>query len=92
MERAVVSTTSGCAGLGLVHGASVSIADDAGTFAGAITQLITYPEARARMAAAARDLAERHFDWKALGEKQRKLYRELLDARGTRRASRTPRL
>ena len=33
MERAVVSTSCGCAGLGLKHGASVSIADDADSFA-----------------------------------------------------------
>ena len=78
MERAVVSTSSGCAGLGLVHGTSVWIADDAPSFADAITQLIEHPEKRARLAGAARELALRRFDWKALGEKQRMLYKELL--------------
>ncbi len=33
MERAVVSTSSGCAGLGLEHGASVWVADDPAAFA-----------------------------------------------------------
>jgi glycosyltransferase involved in cell wall biosynthesis len=80
MRRAVVSTTSGCAGLGLTHGASVWIADGAEAFAGGIAHLLTHPEVRARLAAVARTLAERNFDWKALGEKQRELYRELLDA------------
>jgi len=78
MERAVVSTSSGCAGLGLEHGSSVWIADDAKAFAEGIAQFITYPESRARLAAAARELAVRRFDWKALGEKQRSLYNELL--------------
>src|SRR6185369_13056187 len=68
MERAVVSTTSGCAGLGLEHGASVWIADDANAFADGVAQFIAYPASRACLAAAARDLAVRRFDWKALGE------------------------
>jgi len=78
MERAMVATTRGCAGLGLEHGASVWIADDADTFAAGIGRLIEAPEERARLARAARAIAERHFDWKRLGEKQRALYRELL--------------
>jgi glycosyltransferase involved in cell wall biosynthesis len=82
MERAVVSTSSGCAGLGLTHGASVWVADDGPSFVAAIVQLIAYPEMRARIAASARDLAVRNFDWKALGEKQRLLYKELLARRG----------
>jgi glycosyltransferase involved in cell wall biosynthesis len=81
MSRAVVSTSSGCAGLGLQHGTSAWIADDGPAFAAAIAQLIEYPEKRARLAAAARELAVRRFDWKALGEKQRQLYRELLARR-----------
>ena len=78
MGRAVISTTSGCAGLGLEHGASVWIADGADAFAEGIAQFITYPESRARLASAARDLAVRRYDWKALGQKQRSLYAELL--------------
>jgi len=85
MERAVVSTTSGCAGLGLVHGASVWVADDGPSFAAGIARLIEHPEKRARLAAAAGELAVRNFDWKALAEKQRQLYTELL-ARRKRRA------
>jgi glycosyltransferase involved in cell wall biosynthesis len=78
MERAVVSTPSGCAGLGLTHDESVWIADDAVSFTAGIAQLIENPAKRARLALAARELAVRQFDWKALGEKQRALYRELL--------------
>jgi glycosyltransferase involved in cell wall biosynthesis len=78
MERAVVSTSRGCAGLGLRHGESVWIADDAAGFAAAITALAADAVRRRRIARAARAVAERHFSWKALGEKQRALWRRLL--------------
>jgi glycosyltransferase involved in cell wall biosynthesis len=78
MERAVVSTESGCAGLGLVHGHSVWVGDTPEAFAAAIATLIADPERRAQMARAARDHALRSFDWRAIGEKQRQLLRDLL--------------
>jgi glycosyltransferase involved in cell wall biosynthesis len=78
MERAVVSTSCGCAGLGLEHGESVWIADDAAAFAEGVERLMLDPAERARLARAARRIAEGKFDWKQLGAKQRELYRELL--------------
>ena len=47
MQRAVVSTTSGCAGLGLLHGHSVWVADTPEAFAAGIATLIADPERRA---------------------------------------------
>ncbi len=41
MERAVVSTSCGCAGLGLEHGTSVWIADDAAAFAAGVRRLLS---------------------------------------------------
>jgi glycosyltransferase involved in cell wall biosynthesis len=78
MQRAMVSTASGCAGLGLVHGHSVWIGDTPEAFAAGIATLIADPEQRAQMARAAYHHAVRHFDWRAIGEKQRSLLRELL--------------
>jgi glycosyltransferase involved in cell wall biosynthesis len=78
MQRAVVSTGSGCAGLGLLHGHSVWIGDTPEAFAAGVATLIANAEERARMARAAYDCAVRHFDWRAIGEKQRSLLRELL--------------
>ncbi len=54
MERAIVSTTCGCAGLGLDHGASLWIADDAAGFIDGVAQLLQAPSERARLARAAR--------------------------------------
>jgi glycosyltransferase involved in cell wall biosynthesis len=78
MQRAVVSTESGCAGLGLSHGHSVWIGDTPEAFAEGIAALIANPERRAQMAREAYDQAVRNFDWRAIGEKQRSLLRDLL--------------
>src|SRR5581483_8602071 len=69
MERAVVSTTSGCAGLGLVHGASVWVGNTPEAFAAGVATLIADPERRAQIALAAYGHAVRHFDWRAIGER-----------------------
>lgn len=76
MERAVVSTPSGCAGLELLHGHTAWIAETAEAFAAGIATLIADPERRAQMARAARGHALRNFDWAAIGEKQRQFVRE----------------
>jgi glycosyltransferase involved in cell wall biosynthesis len=73
MERAAISTSSGCAGLGLLHGHSVWVADSAEAFAAAVATLINDPERRRHIALAAYGVAHRNFDWAAIGEKQRVL-------------------
>jgi glycosyltransferase involved in cell wall biosynthesis len=75
MQRAVVSTPSGCAGLGLVDRESVWVADAAPAFADAIATLIADPALRDRIAQSAYAHAMRNFDWRAIGEKQRELLR-----------------
>jgi len=78
MQRAVVSTSSGCAGLGLLDRHSVWVADNPASFAAGIATLIADPARRAQIADAAYWHAIRNFDWQAIGEKQRALLRELL--------------
>ena len=77
MERAVVSTTSGCAGLGLRHGETVWIADGAAAFAEAVILLLRDAGVRRRLALAARALAEAEFDWTAIGRSQSEMWRSL---------------
>ena len=77
MERAVVSTPSGCAGLGLEHGRTVWVAAAPAEFAEGIARLIGDPAARRALAREARRYAERNFGWDALGEAQRRLLRSL---------------
>lgn len=81
MGRAVLSTSSGCAGLDLKHKDSIWIADTPSDFAQAIALLISQPDLRAQLGVAARKTAARFYDWAVLGEKQRRLYRELLDTK-----------
>ncbi|MGH7246475.1 MAG: GNAT family N-acetyltransferase [Pseudomonadota bacterium] len=78
MERAVVSTPSGCAGLGLEHGANVWVAGDAQAFAGGVRRLLDDANLRRRIAVAGRLHAARHFDWRRIGQRQRAIVRELL--------------
>jgi len=77
MQRAVVSTPSGCAGLGLVHLHSVWEAETPEAFAAAVALLIANPKRRSQMALAAYADAQRTFDWRAIGERQRRLLRSL---------------
>jgi polysaccharide biosynthesis protein PslH len=76
MERAVVSTQSGCAGLELKHGETAWIADSAEGLAEGIRTLLENGELRAKIAQAGREHARKHFDWKAIGRRQRGLLRE----------------
>ncbi len=77
MERAVVSTTSGCAGLGLVPGESIWIADTPSEFAEAVVRLLANEEERKQIASHARVLAKA-FDWRHLAWEQKKMWNELL--------------
>lgn len=78
MERAVVSTPSGCAGLGLEHGESVWIASGAQEFAEGVRRLLTEERLRRRIAESARRIAVRNYSWSRLGALQRMLWWDLL--------------
>jgi polysaccharide biosynthesis protein PslH len=81
MQRAVVSTSSGCAGLGLEHGVNVWIADTPQDFAQGVQTLLTERHLRERITAFGCAHVRRNFNWPAVGEKQRALLRELLPPR-----------
>jgi polysaccharide biosynthesis protein PslH len=78
MQRTVVSTSSGCAGLGAEHGVNIWVADTAASFAAGIETLLNDPSLRAKIAAAGRKHVEQRFDWRSIGLRQRALFRELL--------------
>jgi ribosomal protein S18 acetylase RimI-like enzyme/glycosyltransferase involved in cell wall biosynthesis len=77
MDRAVVSTSSGCAGFGLQPSVNVWIADSAEAFADGVRTLLEDRDLRQRIAGAGRRHAEEHFDWDQIGAKQRGLLREV---------------
>jgi ribosomal-protein-alanine acetyltransferase len=77
MERAVISTMSGCAGLGAEHGVNIWIADTAADFAAGIAKLLEDDSLRSRIAKEGRRLVEKRFDWRAIGLTERRLLREV---------------
>lgn len=81
MDRAVVSTSTGCAGLGLEHGVNVWIADSPEDFAAAIEKLLADCSLRTGIARSGRIHAERNFGWKEIGARQRALLNELTPPR-----------
>ena len=87
MERAVVSTTSGCAGLGLEHGKTVWIADDPAEMAKGIKLLLDNQDLRQAIAQAGRQHARKHFDWTQIGQRQRAMLRNLFGVPIERRAA-----
>ncbi|MDQ2947272.1 MAG: glycosyltransferase family 4 protein, partial [Acidobacteriota bacterium] len=78
MERAVVSTTSGCAGLGLQHGVDIWIANSAHEFSDAILELLSNRELRQRIARSGKLRAEQQYGWVQIGLRQRSLLRNLI--------------
>jgi ribosomal protein S18 acetylase RimI-like enzyme len=85
MDRAVVSTTSGCAGFGLEHSINVWIADRPEDFAHAIQTLLQDDGLRRKIAEAGRvhveGNAERNYGWRQIGARQRALLRSLMPSR-----------
>ena len=74
LGKAIVTTTVGSEGIDLSDGDSARFADDAGSFADAVVDLLDDPDTAARLGAAARAVAERHYGWDAIGRDLRDLY------------------
>jgi glycosyltransferase involved in cell wall biosynthesis len=66
MEKPVVGTTLGCAGLGLRHGEHLLLADEPAAFAAAVSRLLAEPTHGATLGRNARQHVQRHFDWRVL--------------------------
>jgi glycosyltransferase involved in cell wall biosynthesis len=64
----VVSTSIGCEGLGLADGSELLIADDPDAFASAIDRLLLDDELCISLARRGREVAERRYDWRVIGE------------------------
>jgi glycosyltransferase involved in cell wall biosynthesis len=66
----VASTSLGAEGLpGVQDQRHLLVADDPDAFAWNAVRLLREPELRHELAAAARELAEREYDWRALGDR-----------------------
>lgn len=75
--RPIVSTSLGCEGLlGLEDGRHLLVADEPRAFADAAARLLREPALRRDMAATARELAERSYDWRPLGDHLEQVLRD----------------
>jgi glycosyltransferase involved in cell wall biosynthesis len=73
--KAVVTTTIGCAGLGLQNEQDVFIRDDAEAFAAALSEVLTNEPLRSRVGAHARKTAETRFSWTSIAQQAYSSYR-----------------
>jgi glycosyltransferase involved in cell wall biosynthesis len=77
MERALVSTAVGVAGLGLTPGETVLLAERPSDFAASVLSLLWNRAARDEMAAAGRTLVEERYGWDTLARKLVAVWEEL---------------
>ena len=78
LGRPVVSTTIGAEGIEADNGKELKIADTPQEMVVAIGELFDDPDAREKMANAARTLVCNRYDWDSLGEQLSDLYAEVL--------------
>jgi ribosomal-protein-alanine acetyltransferase len=89
MERAVLSTPSGCAGLDLVPGESVWIAETAEELARAVDRLLSDEDLRRQLAGNARRVATERYSWERIGRAQRQLWNAVISGIIVRNAVRS---
>ena len=73
----VVSTSLGAEGLPVQEGRELRLADEPATFAKAVVEVLDDPAKAAAMAGRARQLVERHYDWRALAQRLNGVYQTL---------------
>lgn len=79
--KPIVSTPSGCAGLGLRDGHDVFVREDGREFARAICRLLSDKGLRRQLGGNARRTAEERFGWDAIAQRAFESYLALLDRR-----------
>lgn len=75
MGRAVITTPIGAEGILVSDGVTMEIADSPGDFAAKTIALLRDPDRAARIAAAARALVERRYDWREINREMYKAVR-----------------
>ncbi len=80
MGRAVVTTKIGAEGLAVLDGVEMEIADSPEAFSHKTVRLLLDPQRAARMAGAARALAERSYDWRAVNRDMHEAVRQVIEA------------
>lgn len=79
MGKATVSTSLGAEGIAIVPGEDVLIADAPQDFARKVVKVLHHEGEQKRLGAAGRNLARRHYDWKAIAQRLETIYQECLE-------------
>jgi len=78
MKKAVVSTSVGCEGLGLINNEHLIISDDPDEFANSVIRLARDKQLRNKLGENGRLLVQEKYDWKSIALKLEKTYRNLI--------------
>lgn len=79
--KAIVSTTLGAEGIDVRDGEHLVLADDAGSFAERIVELLQQPEVRRRLGEAARAQVEERYSWVMLADSLARVYERVIENR-----------
>lgn len=77
MGKAVVSTTIGAEGLGLISGENIVLADQENEFSIKVKKLFTHSEYRNKIAKNGREFIAAHYQWDNIGGKLVNIYEDL---------------
>jgi glycosyltransferase involved in cell wall biosynthesis len=81
MGKAMVSTSIGCEGLAVRSDQHLLVADSPDLFAEKTVRLLQDPSRRATLGQAARELVERRYSWRTIGEQLLDAYRIAIEKR-----------
>jgi glycosyltransferase involved in cell wall biosynthesis len=80
MGRAVVTTPVGAEGISVCDGVDMEIADSAEEFSRKTVRLLLAPQRATQIAAAARELAERSYDWSVVNRDMHDAVQQVIEA------------
>jgi len=86
MKIPIVTTSVGCEGIDLNHGESALFADTPGEFADAVVRLFNDRELRRKLAERAYQNVVERYNWEEKGKELDRVYRLLLDEKGSPKA------
>ena len=79
MEKAVVSTSVGAEGLGLINNKEIIIEDNPRQFAAKVVELLENPDRCRQLGKKGQSRVQRDYGWQAIGEKLRSVYASLVE-------------
>jgi polysaccharide biosynthesis protein PslH len=83
MGKPVITTSVGCEGLRVAHGAELLVADDAESFARETVRVLRNASLASQLGRAGRECVMRHYQWSDAARLMEKAYAQAIDAAGS---------